>query len=65
MTFAPYFQIGAAMGFSPSEVRDWSLWEFEAAFEGWKTENGRSTGLSESEFDALAAMVDAAQENAD
>lgn len=38
-----------------------SLWEFEAAFEGWKTANGISTGLSASEFDELAAMVDAAQ----
>lgn len=61
MSFAPYFQVGAAMGFPPSEVEQMSLWEFEAAFEGWKARNGVSTGLSQAEFDDLAAMVDAAQ----
>ena len=61
MTFAPYFQVGAAMGYSPTEIRDMSLWEFEAAFEGWSKANGISTGLSDTEFDELSAMVDAAQ----
>lgn len=29
----------AAMGFGPSDIRDWSMWEYQAVVAGWNRAN--------------------------
>ncbi len=52
------------MGFSPREVYAMSLWEFTACCDGYAAAHGggesAGAGLSDSEFDELSALLDAA-----
>lgn len=58
--FATVYGNGAAMGFSPQEVRAMSLWQFFAACSGYQRANDPEAGkrLSESEADALWDWID-------
>lgn len=42
--FSSFYGIGAAMGLSPREVGECSLWHFMAALDGYGRANGWKTG---------------------
>ncbi len=42
MSFAAIYGTGAAMGFSPQQINEMSLWEYTAAVDGWMKANGAS-----------------------
>lgn len=62
MRFAPFYEAGAVMGFSPREVDAMSLWQFFAAADGFiaaNTPKGKGAAMSDDEFEAAAAALDA------
>lgn len=56
--FSDYYAAGAVLGFTPQEVQDMTLWQFRAAYEGWKAANSSETAkrpdLSTNAAEALA-----------
>ena len=62
--FGQLYGSGAAIGFSRADVRDCSLWEFAHASHGWRAANCPTEGISEAEFDRIAAELDAREEAA-
>jgi hypothetical protein len=56
--FSQFIGVGAAMGYSPDQVNAMTLWQFRAAFEGWKaansTEPAKGPDLSTEDAEALA-----------
>jgi hypothetical protein len=59
LRFAAIYGVGAAVGFTPQEVNGMSIWQFQAAVEGWvdahaaaETE-GQPAALSDNEKDEL------------
>jgi hypothetical protein len=58
MAFAPIYGLGAAMGWTPQQVGDCSLWEFQAGLAGWLRANGsedKPTAPTDEEHDDLVA----------
>jgi hypothetical protein len=52
--------MGAAMGFTPAQVDDMTLWEFSACADGWALSKGakKSAQMKASDYDALVALGD-------
>lgn len=46
------------MGFSPEQTGRMSLWQFNAAFDGWLAAHRGHSTMDEKTFDELAAMLD-------
>jgi hypothetical protein len=58
MRFGAIYGMGAAMGFTPHEVGQMSMWQFFSAVEGYHKANSVDDGsLSQSEQDELWEMV--------
>lgn len=53
------------MGFTPREVDDMSLWQFQAAYAGWAAANGAKVEdeLTDDEWKAAEAAFDEAPDN--
>lgn len=47
----PYLEIGAAMGWTPADVRACSLGDFFAALDGWKRAQGAADEIDLSDAD--------------
>ncbi len=58
MIFAPFYAVGAAMGWPPSAVSAASLWQFQAASVGWGEANGRHRELDADDLAGLSSMLD-------
>lgn len=55
----PYIEMGAAMGWTPREVRAATLADFSAAIDGWLRANGAERdGLTGDEIETLAEMLE-------
>lgn len=52
MRFASFYGNGAAMGFTPQQVRQMSLWQFRAAASGYARANDAEAGKALSETEA-------------
>lgn len=52
--------MGAAMGFTPREVDDMSLWQYQAVAAGVAEAHRTDDGLDDAEAATLAAALDAA-----
>lgn len=58
MKFAPFFAIGAAMGWPPSAVSSASLWQFQAASVGFAEANGGHREMDAADRAELSALLD-------
>lgn len=61
MRFAPFYGLGAAMGWSPAAVDAASLWQFRAAMVGFAASRGAETiDLSADDVADLSSLLDEA-----
>lgn len=62
MRYSSYYAAGAAMGFTPDQVRAMSLYDFHAAYAGFRTfhgsEDDAGAALTTAEELALAKAID-------
>ena len=58
ITYQGIIAAGAVMGFTPAQIKDMSVWEFMASFEGYvKANSPADEGLSKKEKDDLFEFV--------
>ena len=59
MKFGQMYGLGAAMGFTPSQIDAMTLWEFSCCVDGWTLSKGiKKPGkeITEKQYDALIGL---------
>lgn len=57
MKFSAFYASGQVMGFTPRDVDQMTIWEFNACYDGWKIANGvKPRGKGDISEERLAEM---------